>query len=81
MRKTIQFQSEDEKDSILAENKDLYLIEVMYITEGNFLVFSDTLPESDIVYKDVSQVEFENIKQRQEATDAAVLQLMMEGMK
>ena len=33
-----------ERSSILESNKDKYLIEEQNITEGNFLIFSDTKP-------------------------------------
>ena len=37
----IEFKDETEKINIINNNKDKYLIEEMYLIEGNFLVFSD----------------------------------------
>lgn len=39
-----QFQNETEKQNIIKTNKNKILIEEDNITEGNFLIFSDTKP-------------------------------------
>lgn len=44
MNKTIQYDSLDERNIIIDENKNLLLIEEKNITEGNFLIFSDIKP-------------------------------------
>lgn len=82
MKTTVQYSSQKEREELINTHKHLHLIEEKNITEGNFLVFSDD-PENDtkqIVNVIVPEEEFNEIKSRQDATDAAVLQLMMEGM-
>jgi len=37
-----EFKTDEERQLIIEQNKELYLIEVQNITEGNFLIFSDT---------------------------------------
>ncbi len=39
-----QFHTEDEKTRIIEEMEDLFLIQVLYLIKGNFLVFSDSKP-------------------------------------
>lgn len=44
-----QYTNEEDKLTIIEENKDKTLIEEQNIMEGNFLIFSDTRPLEDIV--------------------------------
>lgn len=45
MRVKRQYGTVEERDSIIQEHSDLFLIEEHNITEGNFLVFADEYPE------------------------------------
>ena len=63
MQKVYEYHTEQERQDIINQNLDLFLIEERNITEGNFLVFSDTLPEREIVYINVPKDEIDNIKQ------------------
>lgn len=42
----IQYETALERDGIVAQNSDKYLLEEQNITEGNFLIFSD-IPTTD----------------------------------
>lgn len=49
MQITIEYTNQQEREQILEEHQDKYLIEEKNITEGNFLVFSTVKPiESEI---------------------------------
>ncbi|KQY91634.1 hypothetical protein ASD24_23150 [Paenibacillus sp. Root52] len=63
MNYVFQFNSSDERDNLIIEHDDKFLIEERNITEGNFLVFSDERPQPPIVYVSVPSEEFENLKQ------------------
>ena len=39
------YKNKEERDSILIEHSNLFLIEEQNITEGNFLIFTDIQPE------------------------------------
>ena len=41
MTRRVQFDSEEEKANIIEQYKDLVLVEEQYLTEGNFLIFTD----------------------------------------
>ena len=44
----IQFRTEKEKYELIENNKDKFLISVMYLFDGNFLLFSDKKPSTTI---------------------------------
>ena len=44
MTRRVQFDSEEEKANIIEQYKDLVLVEEQYLTEGNFLIFTDIPP-------------------------------------
>lgn|GEM_PF-6464401 len=76
------FKNDADRDRILNENPTLTLVEEQITFEGNFILLSDD-PKNDVtrnIVIPISEEEFSSIKQRQDATDAAILQLMMEGM-
>lgn len=60
----IQYTDGQSRANIISSNANLFLIEEQNISEGNFLIFSDTLPEPPIIYVTVPQQEFEGIKQQ-----------------
>jgi hypothetical protein len=61
----IQFNDEIQKNEIIQQkkNESLYLLEEQYLFNGNFLVFSDTPPETKIIFTQVPQGELESLKQ------------------
>ncbi|WP_342505605.1 hypothetical protein [Sporosarcina sp. FSL K6-2383] len=67
MKTKVRYDSEEERDTILDEYSHLFLIEEQNISEGDFLIFSDTEPQPPIIYVNVPEVEFEELKQ--ESTD------------
>lgn len=66
MRKTVQYKNDAERKTFIESHNHLYLVEEKNIIEGNFLIFSDTLPEPPEppkVYVSVPEEEFEGLKQ------------------
>lgn len=67
----LEFLNELEKEQILEENKDKYLIEIQYLKTGNFLIFSD-VPTIEILQQEqgnkISVLEAENQALREEIT-------------
>lgn len=64
MKIKIEYHTDEEKVTILNENKHLLLIEHHNLTEGNFLIFSDAELRPPIVYVTVPEEEFENIREQ-----------------
>lgn len=65
-----QYDSETERNIIIASNSDKWLVEEQNIVEGNFLIFTDVKP---------SLSEIEEIKQRVDLTEEAIDFLLMTG--
>lgn len=57
-----EFKNDTEKNVILNDNKEKFLIEEQYLLNGNFLIFSDIPVEKEIVYVNVPQEEMETLK-------------------
>ena len=79
------FSSEDEKNEIIANNKDLYLIEVFYGIENNYLLFADTLTDEIIVQdlqNKISILEAENsaLLESQKVQDRTIVENDMRMM-
>ncbi|MEK3955365.1 hypothetical protein [Psychrobacillus sp. FSL K6-1464] len=65
MRYVFQYESDDQRDGLIKEHQDKTIIEELNISEGNFLIFSDS-PEEDtkkIVYVTVPEEEYGELKQ------------------
>ena len=81
----IQFTTEKEKEEILNNNKDKYLLEFKYLVNGNFLIFSD-VPTIEILQqeqaKKISILEEENkiLKQELSITQDAVNELIFNSL-
>ena len=58
----LQYVTHEERQTILNEHSDLKLLEEQNITEGEFLIFSDTPIPDPVVYVSVSEEDFENLK-------------------
>ena len=80
-----QFQNNEEKNLILNNNSNLYLIEMKYLKVGNFLVFSD-LPTTQILLEEQStkisilEAENETLKQELSITQDAVNELIFNSL-
>ncbi|WJH30962.1 hypothetical protein N6H13_10480 [Paenibacillus sp. CC-CFT742] len=59
----VQYKNQEDRQSILDEYKERFLIEDQVLIEGNFLIFSDEPLPEPIVYVSVPQEEFERLKQ------------------
>ncbi|MCM3758216.1 hypothetical protein M3197_12155 [Sporosarcina aquimarina] len=65
-----QYTTNEERELLVNENKDKFLVEEMNIQEGNFLVFSDTKP----IYIEIEEIKLENVllkSQNQAITERA----------
>lgn len=71
-----QYDSVQEREQILEENKNLYLIEEQNIHEGDFLIFSDVEPVFDIPNPDEDIIE---IKSRIELMQKVLDELLLGG--
>lgn len=82
MKKVVQYQTSEERESLLIENADLILVEEKNIVDGNYLVFSDVPLEKEtvIVYSNVPKGKIEELEQRQDLTENALLELILGGM-
>ncbi|MBS4173469.1 hypothetical protein [Bacillus sp. FJAT-49736] len=67
MKLKIQYFSPEEREKILSENSALYLVEEQNIIVGNFLIFSDTPAEKEVVYVNLPQKELELLKAQVQA--------------
>ena len=65
MKFEFEFKSEDEKTSIIDTNKSLYLTDIKYLYNGNYLVFTDIMPRPNLESK-ISYLEAENEALREE---------------
>ena len=81
----LSFETEEQKQNIINENKDKYLIEMQYLNKGNFLIFSDT-PTIEILQQEqgnkISILEAENktLKQELSITQDAVNELIFNSL-
>lgn len=62
MRYRYEYQTDEERASIINNNSQLFLIEEQNIIDGNFLIFSDEPLEKEIVYMNLPEKEFEGLK-------------------
>ncbi|MGE6604851.1 hypothetical protein ACQKEY_24545 [Lysinibacillus fusiformis] len=60
---TIQYYTTEEREQLLNKFSNKFLIEERNITEGNYLVFSDT-PNTNVLPVVVTQDEFETMEER-----------------
>ncbi len=70
------------RQEVLNQNSNLFLIAEQNITEGNFLIFSDEPLPSTIIYTTVPQEEFIDMSNRLTQTEqenAAMLLALVEG--
>lgn len=85
MIKKINYYSEDERNSILEENKDMYLIEHAELYNEKYLIFSDS-PPIEVLQKEqgekISILETENkiLKQELSITQDAVNELIFNSL-
>lgn len=57
-----EFNSKEEKNEIEKNNSDKYLIEVQYLVDGNFLIYTDEPSDLKIMQEKISILEAENEK-------------------
>ena len=75
----IQFTTEKEKEEILNNNKDKYLLEFKYLVNGNFLIFSD-VPTIEILQQEQGNkisILSEQNDQQEEIIASLTYELMM----
>ena len=64
-----EYETEEERQQLIDDNENLYLIEEQNLFTGNFLIFSE---EPKVVYKNVPEGEFEELKLRQDLQDQVI---------
>lgn len=75
-----EYKTELERQNLLKSNDNLILVEEQNIKEGNFIIFSDVVPESKTVYTNVPIKEFTDLKSQLEIAQTAIDFLLMGGM-
>lgn len=81
----IEFNTDEEKEFIISENKEKYLTSIKYIEGGNFLVFSD-VPTIEILQQEqekkisILEAENETLKQELSITQDAVNELIFNSL-
>lgn len=70
MKYTFEYTTQEERTDIINSNQGKYLIEERNIREGNFLIFTDVKP---------LEVEVQELNNRTQATEDALLAIMMMG--
>ena len=82
MKEIIEFKTEEEKNKIIDDYKDKYLLEVKYLIDGNFVIFSD-VPTIEILQQEqgnkisILQEENKNLKIEQEQQNEEILVNML----
>lgn len=83
MKQKFQYISQAERDSLIRQNANLFMVEEQNISEGNFLIFSDVPSEKTVVYtnvpeKDFAELQTENttLKQQLEQTNKDLVEFM-----
>ena len=77
-----EFNSKEEKNEIEKNNSDKYLIEVQYLVDGNFLIYTDEPSDLKIMQEKISILEAENetLKQELSITQDAVNELIFNSL-
>ena len=81
----IRFETEEQKECIINENTDKYLIEIQYLKNENFLIFSD-VPTVEILQQEqgekisILEAENETLKQELSITQDAVNELIFNSL-
>lgn len=72
----------EERNSIVNEFSHLFLIEEQNITEGNFLIFSDSpnMENSKVIYTNVPEEEFNQLKEDMKITQSVIDEILLGGM-
>lgn len=81
MKFEFEFRSEDEKVSIIDSNKSLYLTDIKYLHNGNYLVFTDIMPRPNLE-DEISILEAENsaLLESQKVQDRTIVENDMRMM-
>lgn len=95
MKMVLEYETQAERERLIAENSHKFLVEERNIIDGNFLVFDDEAPPVPVIYVTVPQEEIESIKQdstllkaqskalsdRAEFTDEVIAEMALELYK
>lgn len=75
---TVEFNNEQEKEEIINKNLDKYLIEVKYLLDGNFLVFSNkpTLENKISILEAENEVLKEELALTQDAVNEVLFMML-----
>ena len=75
---TVEFDTEQEKEEIINQNLDKYLIEEKYLLSGNFLIFTNTPTLENKI--SILEEENEKLKQELSITQDAVNELIFNSL-
>lgn len=64
MEYKIQFESQQDRETIIAENSNKVLVEEQYLFEGNFLIFSDTPRPVTSIEKPVENSDLQELQKQ-----------------
>lgn len=56
-----QYLNEQEREQIISDNADKFLIEVHNLVDGNFLVFTDEAPSTESLENKIQRLEEDNL--------------------
>lgn len=70
-----QYHDEQERENLIEQHSNLYLIEEQNVEEGSFLIFSEKPSPVQIVYTQISAEEMEALKAENQALNTAVVEL------
>ena len=70
-----QYHDEQERENLIEQHSNLYLIEEQNVKEGSFLIFSEKPSPVQIVYTQISAEEMESLKAENQALNTAVVEL------
>lgn len=79
MKFTFEYKTIEQREMIINDNKNLVLIEEQNLLNGNFLIFSDTIPTEEVIYINVPKKDLDELESRTTSVEDMLLQLMMEG--
>lgn len=75
---TVEFNTEQEKEEIINQNLDKYLIEEKYLLNGNFLIFTNTLTLENKI--SILEAENKTLKQELSITQDAINELIFNSL-
>ncbi|MBC2579683.1 hypothetical protein [Clostridium sp. DJ247] len=82
MIKKVQYTDQEDRTIKIEENKNMFFVGEQNITEGNFLLFSDTPPQppTEVIEITINESDWKELKQKQELMQKAIDGLILGGV-